>query len=515
MPTVRKMSLFVATGIMVIGAFAPVANASALDISLADSGIWNYTTGANSGLPAACDIATYTAMINPDLRLTSSAKSALAQLQRRADRLIDQISIRSGIARNIIEQYVNQMIAATVAGASNVEAAIDQLLAETRATLVQTVENIAYVREYDPSVSTNAYAAAYAKATQDASDWQAEVDAYEAPGGVVDQIRQAATAADDAYNGIGNTTVKNAIASALGIPAGGISADWIISNATSLNGTLGSLNCNLFALVGLSGTCNGIKSSIQVVLGNLSDYQDYKDLLANPPTDPAAYAAQKASEADATEQARARAVAQTEATMAGLVFDQAINSIKGLIQNTINSIEQYINNVVIPELKSLLSITEAEARALLAAMLGLTNTATPVNLEFTTTLSDGTVVGTGVVRSLTIRDLVDTLLGRKDLGSYVVTLSASNFNGGSAYLSHTVKLTLGAHTIKLGASGGIVNSQAGTCAGSLKSPITGFGGATTYDNSTSIAPKLVVAPVISVTLVAGAVGARRFIRPVK
>ncbi|MDR1300712.1 MAG: hypothetical protein LBK50_03325 [Candidatus Nomurabacteria bacterium] len=405
---------------------------------------------------------TYRVELNPEVlttdaydKLVGDINTALGDLKNEINGRADQVKVAVAAAIvkfKDIETQLNQL-------ASDIEQrvnqAIDEVIAQLRAELVELVRTAVYNSEYDSSVKTNAYNDAFAKATQDAATWQAEVDAYEAPGGIIDQIDQAATAANNAYNNLPNYnipgvgSIKDIVKNILGITDAGITSDWIIGNATSLGSSIGSVNCTIIPFSGVRQSCDSVKTQIQSVLNNLNEYNTYKDLLANPPADPAAYATEKANEADKNEQKRAQDVADGDAWVFGLLFDQTIDQIKDRIDDLRDEVKAYIDEYI-TKAKAYIAdaIAEIEAYAgkvaewadqtwdkILTLDSGLTLTAT--------TTHAATGVTGSLTESYTIGDVVDAINGNhKSLfdNNYALTLPASIFDG----VNNCTLATLGA-----------------------------------------------------------------------
>lgn len=446
---------------MMLSVFAPAVEVGAKRYNLSDNGIWSYQTGITpevfSSNQEPCGIEEYLVEVNPSLELTDSAKAAIERLQTKTNQLIDQIAEKAGIARDIIEDAVNKAIAGILSGAGNLDVAIDDLLTNT---LPGVIEDVVY-RLSLPSATreaTNAFNAQEAgfltQATQDAATWQAAVDAYEAPGGIVSQI----TTATNSFNNVlsGNATLRG-IFSALNVPDP-VTNDWMIDNISRVSGVIGDVNCNMFILLGSStvSACNTIKSDVKTISDNLSEYQAYKNLLANQPADPAAWALEQTlsntpgCDITMTKEACIAAVAnkkaQDQADAMVIAYQLALPTIKSYVPSVQDAVQNAID-----EIATALGIAKDEANTILQMILGY-DPKTPIDLSLSTFV-EGQRIGGDFDRNLTISELVDLLMGRTTLDSYTVSIPADAFgDDNTVTLNNRIGLRLGHTFVLLGQS---------------------------------------------------------------
>lgn len=373
-------------------------------------------------------------VVDPDVTLSAESLAVIADINARlaeiegqldADAAVLEANIKAVIAK--LDQAIEQLKDLAKDAKTQAEAALQQALVEIRAVLVDYVESAVYAREYNPGVKAQAYSDALAKAQQDQSDWQAAVDAYEASGGVVDKIAAAVTSFNTILDG--NSTVRG-LFSALGLPDP-VTNEWMIANITSVASTINKVNCSsgLVALLGATAACNSVKAEVATISSNLSDYQLYKDLLANPPADPVAYATEEAEKADTAEKGRAETVAKAEALAAGLLFDQAVVGIGDLIEQGKTEAQEFVSELAakitakLETVKAKVEVHVADAKAQAAAYYqALLDQKSGLTLVSTTTVGNNSGSNS---RELTWRDIVNRDF---DIADYRVAVDTSEFD---------------------------------------------------------------------------------------
>jgi ElaB/YqjD/DUF883 family membrane-anchored ribosome-binding protein len=379
----------------------------------------------------------YTVVVDPEIQISEALKQEIADLQAQLDTVKDQVNAQVDTIKAELENAVGRLNDALeqlkeLAGddaKAQAEAALATVLAQVRQALVDYVTTSIYANEYDPTVKTTAYGKAFTQASQTETEWLTEKGIAEGPGGVLERIDDAVVQANTAISDIPDGPAKTYVMGQLGIPAGGMTKEWAIANATSVSGTLNSLCSNpMVAYAGLATQCNDIKAAVQDIADDLTAYQNYSDLLANPPADPAAWAAQKANQADADEMNRAQGVADATGLAAGDAFDQAVQNLQPLIEQSVDQAKAKIQELI-GQVKAELEAAKQKLQGyaqqvktrIKAAYAELLTQASGLTLVSTTTL--GIYSGSNS-RALTWGDLIN---GDLDIAPYAITVNRADY----------------------------------------------------------------------------------------
>lgn len=369
-------------------------------------------------------------VVDPSIELSAEAQqlineinAQLAQVRAQLDAGANLLKAEVDTAIARLNQVIDQLSLVANGTVDQAEVLLQQALTEVKDMLVNLVEQAVYAQEYNPGVYNQAYNEALTRAQQNQADWQAAVDAYEAPGGIVDQIN----AAVNNFNTLLSPALRSALALAGITLPNPITTDWVIGGGASVLNSISS-SCGLISLPTLASACNGLMVPVNNITNNLSEYLAYKALLADPTVDPVTYATAAAEQADAAEQARARFIAQAAAAAAGLIFDQTITSIEALIAQAKTGVQTAITDFA-EQVKAQLIEIKTEINAYLSDALtkmdalyqGLLNQKSGLTLVSTTKIGSSTGSNS---RELTWRDI---LQGNFDIDAYEVQINLAEF----------------------------------------------------------------------------------------
>jgi len=357
------------------------------------------------------------------LQLINEINAQLTQVRAQLDAGAKLLQAEVDAAITRLNQVIDQLKVIANGAADQAEVLLQQALTEVKDMLVNLVEQAVYAQEYNPGIYSQAYNEALARAQQDQTDWQAAVDAYEAPGGIVDQINTAVNNFD--------TLLSPALRSALALAGitlpNPITTDWVIGGGASVLNSISS-SCGLIPLPTLVSACSNLMVPVNTITNNLSEYLAYKALLADPTVDPVTYATTAAEQADAAERARARFIAQTAAAAAGLIFDQTIISIETLIAQAKTEVQVAIIDFAgqvtakLNEIKDEINAYLSDALTKMDALYqGLLNQKSGLTLVSTTKIGSSTGSNS---RELTWRDI---LQGNFDIDAYEVQINLAEF----------------------------------------------------------------------------------------
>lgn len=443
----KRCGLLVVTGGVLLGTVLPAATVGAQQYNLSNSGVWEYKTEIFSDNRQLCGIEEYLVTVNPSLELTESAQLAINRLQAKVDELIDTIARITNIKKEIISEKIIPAIGdILISKAGDIDAAIEDFLTNDLPGIVKNLMSSLYMQDAI-SEAEKQYQDLFDKATQDQQTWQDKVDDYEAPGGVVSQV----TAATNSFNTIiNNNTYVRGLFALLNVPDP-VTNEWMIKNVSSVANIINGVDCSnwLVSLAGATAACNTVKTEVKTISDNLSDYQDYKDLLADPATDPEAWAINKmgcdssfSSEqcilSVAEENANNKAANQVDTYLIPILSRVNITIFQDIARNAINEIAKCFD------------ITTEKAGELLGAIFGwLYNKDTRVDLTYSTFINRQRVGGERVY-NLSLREIVQLLTGEMELDSYTISIPASAFDeDGNVILNNRIGLRFGRHNFAL------------------------------------------------------------------